>query len=152
MEVCLDAILLQTKPGKSWMSSRKREICQDTSWSRRFQFVWTLCNMCIRASEGAGKREKSTSYSRMYECNVYFHLFEHFGSIKLWDRSFQTEYWLCWWWCTVIRVVSHSGYFTTCLQEEKADAFIPQNRKATDLELIELCSSVWIVQRWVITA
>lgn len=51
--------------------------------SRRFQFVWTLCNVCMRASEGAGNREKNTRYSRMSECNVYFYLFEHFGSINM---------------------------------------------------------------------
>lgn len=48
-------------------------------------------------------------------------------------------------WCHILDT------FTTCLLEEKANAFIPQNRKATNLELTELRSYVWIVQRWVIT-
>lgn len=107
--------------------------------------------MCMRASEGAGKREKSTRYSRMSECNVHSFYLNILTPLNYKTDSFKQNTDCAGGdaqslgWCHILDI------FTTCLLEEKANAFIPPNRKATNLELTELRSYVWTVQRWVIT-
>lgn len=66
--------------------------------------------------------------------------------------NYKTDPWLYWWQYSPLRWWQLLYIFTTCFQEEKTGALIPLNRKATNIELIELYSHVGIVQRWIITA
>lgn len=136
------------------MSSRKREICQDTSWSRRFQFVRTLCNVWMSASEGEVKRE--TIWDTLGWVNVVFNFIYSniLAPLKYEADYFKQSMWLCLCWCRVFRMVSDLEYLHNLLVRRQSRCTYTPKQKSDYLEQIELHNYVvmgCVVQRWVTT-